>query len=111
MKPENVTPNPESKAKLQFTPETIEALAIKGWRVTHLVMTHNLEPKPGEPSVVITYTLLANDGIKLHCSREQVLSLAHNEPALLSGLETLPDEQIISGEEDGLETDLPTGGF
>lgn len=80
MKPENVTVNPESRASVQFTPEIISALAAKGLEIKYLVMTHNLSPEVGEPSIVIEYILIAHDAIKLCMSREKVLSLALDAP-------------------------------
>lgn len=124
MKPENIAVNPRSRASHQFTPEIINSLSKRGFEVKYLVMTHNLSPEAGEPSIVIEYVLIAHEALKIRMSREQVLSLANEEVTpeeVLSDWNRLPQPQIDAEvehpddydfrDQDGLETDLPTGGF
>lgn len=80
MKPENLSVNPNSKATLQFSVGVIEDLDRGGFKVTHLVMSHNLDPKPGEPPVVITYQVMGPNGEVMSMSFGDVLNLALSIP-------------------------------
>lgn len=77
MEAQNVTVNPNARARLHFTEETISKLEEKGFKITHITFTHTLEPGEGEPSFRITYTVRLPDGSHILKDHKGIIYLAY----------------------------------